>query len=221
MKDENRASEVTVNPVKNPAIETFDLPNGLKVFMVVDKSAPLVAVDINYHVGSRNERPGKTGFAHLFEHMMFQGSKHYDDDYFKPLQDVGGQVNGATSTDRMPLLEIVPSAWLERALWLESDRMAYLLDAMTQERLDNQKSVVSNERRQNYDNRPYGTVWEKMAAALTRPSTHIPGLRSVRSPISTQRPARTWPSSSRPGTRRTTQRSPSSATLTFRPRRSL
>ncbi|HOA13570.1 MAG TPA: pitrilysin family protein [Myxococcota bacterium] len=170
MKDEKSgASEVTVNPVKNPAIETFDLPNGLKVFMVVDKSAPLVAVDINYHVGSRNERPGKTGFAHLFEHMMFQGSKHYDDDYFKPLQDVGGQVNGATSTDRTRYWEIVPSAWLERALWLESDRMAYLLDAMTQERLDNQKSVVSNERRQNYDNRPYGTVWEKMAAALYPP----------------------------------------------------
>lgn len=163
------ASDAIPNPVKNPVIETFDLPNGLKVFMVVDKSAPLVAVDINYQVGSRNEKPGKTGFAHLFEHMMFQGSKHYDDDYFKPLQDIGGQVNGATSTDRTRYWEIVPSAWLERALWLESDRMAYLLDAMTQERLDNQKSVVSNERRQNYDNRPYGTVWEKMAAALYPP----------------------------------------------------
>jgi len=170
MKKEQEAPVKLENPLKEPVIEHFQLDNGLKVFMVVDRTAPLVAVDVNYHVGSKNEKPGSTGFAHLFEHMMFQGSQHYDDDYFKPLQDIGGQVNGATSTDRTRYWEIVPSPYLERALWLESDRMGYLLPAMTQERLDNQKSVVQNERRQNYDNRPYGTAWEKMAGVMYPPN---------------------------------------------------
>ena len=170
MNKDQEKPVVADNPLKEPVIEQFDLANGLKVFLVVDRTAPLVAVDVNYHVGSKNEKPGNTGFAHLFEHMMFQGSQHYDDDYFKPLQDIGGQVNGATSTDRTRYWEIVPSPYLERALWLESDRMGYLLAAMTQERLDNQKSVVQNERRQNYDNRPYGTVWEKMVTVMYPPN---------------------------------------------------
>ena len=159
------------NPIKKLAPQTFRLSNGLTVFFVEDHRVPLVAIDINYQVGSKNEKPGRTGFAHLFEHLMFQGSKHFDDDYFKPLQDIGGQVNGATSTDRTRYWEVVPSGYLERALWLESDRMGFLPDAMTQQRLDNQRSVVQNERRQNYDNRPYGTVWEKTLAVLY-PATH-------------------------------------------------
>ena len=159
------------NPIRDLQPETWHLPNGLTVFLKEDHRLPLVAIDINYQVGSKNERPGRTGFAHLFEHLMFQGSKHCDDDYFKPLQDIGGQVNGATSTDRTRYWEVVPAGYLERALWLEADRMGFLLQAMTQERLDNQRSVVQNERRQNYENRPYGTVWERTLAVLY-PATH-------------------------------------------------
>ena len=170
MKSSPLTGSAHENMLKEPTIETFTLQNGLKVFMVVDRTAPLVAVDVNYHVGSRNEKTGSTGFAHLFEHMMFQGSEHYNDDYFKPLQDIGGQVNGATGTDRTRYWEIVPSPYLERALWLESDRMGWLPGAISDESLANQKSVVQNERRQNYDNRPYGTVWEKMARVLYPPS---------------------------------------------------
>lgn len=159
-------SKTMENPIRDLKPDTFKLSNGLTVFLVEDHRVPLVAIDINYQVGSKNEKRGRTGFAHLFEHLMFQGSKHYDDDYFKPLQDIGGQVNGATSTDRTRYWEVVPAGYLERALWLEADRMGFLPDAMTQERLDNQRSVVQNERRQNYENRPYGTVWEKTLAVL-------------------------------------------------------
>jgi zinc protease len=157
------------NPLSNLPIHQYRLSNGLTVFLLQDRTVPLVAIDVNYQVGSKNERAGRTGFAHLFEHLMFQGSRNYNDDYFKPLQDIGGQVNGATSTDRTRYWEVVPAGYLERALWLEADRMGFLLDAMTQERLDNQRSVVQNERRQNYDNRPYGTVWEKTLAVLYPP----------------------------------------------------
>lgn len=158
------------NPIQAQPIRIERLSNGLTVFLLVDRAVPLVAIDVNYRVGSKNERPGRTGFAHLFEHLMFQGSKHYDDDYFKPLQDIGGQVNGATSTDRTRYWEVVPASFLERVLWLEADRMGFLLEATTQERLDNQRSVVQNERRQNYDNRPYGTVWERLLAVLYPPN---------------------------------------------------
>ncbi len=157
------------NPLPKLRLEQFRLSNGLTVFLVPDRTVPLVAVNVNYMVGSKNERPGRTGFAHLFEHMMFQGSKHWNDNYNKPLQEVGGLVNGGTSTDRTRYWELLPSAYLERALWLESDRMGFLLDALTQERLDNQRAVVQNERRQNYENRPYGTLREKVAAALYPP----------------------------------------------------
>ncbi|HHW95822.1 MAG: M16 family metallopeptidase [Myxococcota bacterium] len=158
------------NPIREPEIRVEKLSNGLTVFLLEDHSVPLVAVDVNYHVGAKNEKVGRTGFAHLFEHLMFQGSQNYNDDYFKPLQDIGGQVNGATSTDRTRYWEVVPAGYLERALWLEADRMGFLLEATDQERLDNQRSVVQNERRQNYDNRPYGTVWEQLLAVLYPPN---------------------------------------------------
>ncbi|HEY0547931.1 MAG TPA: insulinase family protein [Pyrinomonadaceae bacterium] len=147
-------------------ITEFKLANGLRVVFHEDHSTPIVAVNIWYHVGSKNEVPGRTGFAHLFEHMMFQGSKHYDKDYFGPLQEAGGTLNGSTNTDRTNYWEIVPSNFLELALWLESDRMGYLPDAMTMEKLNNQRDVVKNEKRQNYDNRPYGLVGAKIAEAM-------------------------------------------------------
>ena len=142
------------------------LKNGLRVILHQDKSTPIVAVNLWYHVGSKNEEPGKTGFAHLFEHMMFQGSKHYNKDYFGPLQEAGANINGSTNPDRTNYYEVVPSNFLELALWLESDRMGFLLDAMTIEKLDNQRSVVQNERRQRYDNQPYGTAFEKMSELI-------------------------------------------------------
>jgi zinc protease len=151
--------------------EQYTLTNGLRVIMHVDKSTPIVAVNLWYHVGSKNEVAGRTGFAHLFEHMMFQGSKNYDDDYFTPLQEAGANINGSTNADRTNYFEVVPSNFLELALFMEADRMGGLLEAMTQEKLDNQRDVVKNERRQNYDNRPYGTATEKIAA-LMYPKEH-------------------------------------------------
>jgi predicted Zn-dependent peptidase len=147
------------------------LANGLRVILHEDHSTPIVAVNVWYHVGSKNEVPGRTGFAHLFEHMMFQGSKHYDNDFFIPLQEAGGILNGSTNSDRTNYWEVVPSNFLELALWLESDRMGYLLDALTEEKLTNQRDVVKNEKRQNYDNRPYGLVSERLASTMY-PSGH-------------------------------------------------
>ncbi|MGB7922064.1 MAG: insulinase family protein [Pyrinomonadaceae bacterium] len=144
----------------------FRLDNGLRVILHEDHSTPIVAVNIWYHVGSKNEVPGRTGFAHLFEHMMFQGSKHYDKDYFLPLQEAGGSLNGSTNADRTNYWEVVPSNFLELALWLESDRMGYLLDALSEEKLANQRDVVKNEKRQNYDNRPYGLVSAKISETM-------------------------------------------------------
>jgi zinc protease len=151
--------------------EEFRLKNGLRVIMHVDKSTPIVAVNLWYHVGSKNEVPGRTGFAHLFEHMMFQGAKNYNDDYFKPLQEAGANLNGSTNSDRTNYYEVVPSNFLELALFMEADRMGGLTDAMTQEKLDNQRDVVKNERRQRYDNQPYGTASEKIAE-LIYPADH-------------------------------------------------
>lgn len=139
------------------ACETYTLANGLRVILHEDHGLPTVAVNVWYHVGSKNEKPGRTGFAHLFEHMMFQGSQHHDADYFLPLQKVGGTVNGSTTQDRTNYWENVPSDQLELALWLEADRMGWLLPAMTQERLDNQRDVVKNEKRQG-ENQPYAVV---------------------------------------------------------------
>ncbi|MCF7805072.1 MAG: insulinase family protein [Candidatus Marinimicrobia bacterium] len=141
--------------------EKYQLDNGLTVILYEDHSAPLVTVNIWYYVGSKNEKPGKTGFAHLFEHMMFQGSKNVGDDmHFQYIEEAGGTLNGSTSTDRTNYWEDLPNNYLELALWLESDRMGWLLPAMTQSKLDNQRNVVKNERRQNYENRPYGLAHE-------------------------------------------------------------
>ncbi|MGI8812027.1 MAG: M16 family metallopeptidase [Pyrinomonadaceae bacterium] len=144
----------------------YTLKNGLKVILHPDNSTPIVAVNVWYHVGSKNETPGRTGFAHLFEHMMFQGSKNYGDGYLGAMEEAGANVNGTTNEDRTYYYEVVPSNFLERALYLESDRMGGLLDAMSQEKLDNQRDVVKNERRQRVDNQPYGTEGEKIGEIM-------------------------------------------------------
>ena len=151
--------------------EKYTLPNGLQVILHEDHSVPIVAVNIWYHVGSAREKPGRTGFAHLFEHMMFQGSQNIaKGGHFGSLQDAGGTLNGSTANDRTNYWENVPSQFLELALYLESDRMGFLLPAMTQDKLDNQRDVVKNERRQSYDNRPYGRSDETISAMLYEPS---------------------------------------------------
>src|SRR5688572_6307489 len=143
------------------------LANGLEVVLHEDHSEPVVAVYVYYHVGSSREEPGRSGFAHLFEHMLFQGSAHVpDNDHFRLVQVAGGTLNGTTNQDRTNYFETLPAEELELALWLESDRMGFLLPAMTQEKLDNQRDVVMNERRQSYENRPYGLVHETLLAAL-------------------------------------------------------
>jgi zinc protease len=142
------------------------LANGLDVLVHEDHDCPIVAVNIWYHVGSKNERPGRTGFAHLFEHLMFEGSEHHDKGYFQPLQEAGGTLNGSTNADRTNYWEVVPTNALELALWMESDRMGYLLPALTDHKFQNQRDVVLNERRQNYENRPYGFAGMAMVAAL-------------------------------------------------------
>ena len=144
------------------------LDNGLDVIVHEDRHCPIVAVNVWYHVGSKNERPGRTGFAHLFEHLMFEGSEHHDSGYFRPLQEAGGTLNGSTSADRTNYWEVVPRGAFERALWMESDRMGYLLPALTREKLDTQREVVLNERRQSYENRPYGL------ASMTLNAAHHP-----------------------------------------------
>ena len=136
--------------------EKFILENGLNVILHEDTTLPLTAVNVWYHVGSKNEEIGKTGFAHLFEHMMFEGSKNHRHDYFDPLQKVGASINGSTTSDRTNYWENIPSNSLELALWLEADRMGFLLDAIDQKRFDTEREIVKNERRQSYENRPYG-----------------------------------------------------------------
>ena len=153
-------------------IETFRLDNGLLVTLSEDHTAPIVAVNLWYHVGSANERPGRTGFAHLFEHMLFQGSAHVAaNEHFELVQRAGGTLNGSTWLDRTNYFETLPSNQLELAVWLEADRMGALLPAMTQQKLDTQRDVVKNERRWSVDNQPYGTWWERLPA-LTYPPTH-------------------------------------------------
>ena len=153
-------------------IETFRLDNGLVVTLSRDNTAPIVAVNLWYHVGSANEREGRTGFAHLFEHMLFQGSKNVGaNEHFELIQRAGGTLNGSTWLERTNYFETVPSNQLELALWLEADRMGALLPAMTQQKLDTQRDVVKNERRWSVDNQPYGTWWEKLPA-LAFPESH-------------------------------------------------
>ncbi len=147
-------------------VETWTTDNGLTVLMSHDDRLPVVAVEVRYLVGSSHEVEGRSGFAHLFEHLMFQGSQHFDQEYFAPYEPIGGAVNGTTNTDRTNYYERVPSNYLELALWMESDRMESLLPALTQEKLDNQRDVVKNERRSSYENRPYGMVWKFFANHL-------------------------------------------------------
>lgn len=153
-------------------IGTFRLDNGLFVTLSEDHTAPVVAVNLWYHVGSANEREGRTGFAHLFEHMLFQGSEHVgSNEHFELIQRAGGTLNGSTWVERTNYYETVPSNQLALVLWLEADRMGGLLPAMTQEKLDTQRDVVKNERRWSVDNQPYGT-WLERLSALTFPEEH-------------------------------------------------
>jgi predicted Zn-dependent peptidase len=164
------------------AIEDYRLANGLRVVLNEDHSAPLVAVNLWYHVGSKNERPGRTGFAHLFEHMLFSGSEHVgNNEHFRYVQSVGGVLNGTTFFDRTNYFETLPSNYLALGLWLESDRMGYFLPALTQEKLDIQREVVKEERRQRYDNVPYGTAFERLLHLAYDPdySYHWPTIGSM------------------------------------------
>jgi len=147
--------------------EKYSLANGLQVILYQDKSIPVVAINLWYRVGSANEKEGRTGFAHLFEHMMFQGSQNVPKEgHFRYIEEAGGSLNGSTSIDRTNYFETLPANYLELALWLESDRMGFMLPGLTQEKLDNQKDVVMNERRQRYENQPYGLAWEILFSNL-------------------------------------------------------
>src|SRR5688572_7358317 len=151
--------------------QKFVLKNGLTVIVHEDHKAPIVAVNVWYHVGSKNEPPGKTGFAHLFEHLMFNGSEHFNDDYFQMLERIGAtDLNGTTNADRTNYFQTVPVGALDVALWMESDRMGYMLGAITQEKLDEQRGVVQNEKREG-ENQPYGRVYTLIREA-TYPAGH-------------------------------------------------
>ena len=153
-------------------IEQVTLDNGLRVNLAPDPSTPIVAVNLWYGVGSRNERPGKTGFAHLFEHLMFEGSLNIPKGlHWELVERAGGSMNASTWFDRTNYFETLPSHHLELALWLEADRMGWMLPAITEEKLDNQRNVVMNEKRQRYDNQPYGDWGEKMQA-MVYPESH-------------------------------------------------
>src|SRR5512146_336723 len=157
-----------------PAIpfETYTLPNGLQVILAPDHSTPVVAVSTWYHVGSADEQPGRTGFAHLFEHIMFMGSEHVPVGAFDQwLEAAGANNNGSTTEDRTNYYEDMPSNALPLALWLDADRMGWLIPTMDSAKVDLQRDVVKNERRQSYDNQPYGRAYETLLAALF-PPTH-------------------------------------------------
>ncbi len=159
-------------PTHVPTVAFSDdrLPNGLRVIIAEDHLAPVVAVNLWYDVGSKHEQPGRTGFAHLFEHVMFQGSKHVGKaEHIALVQAAGGTMNGSTWLDRTNYYETLPAHQLELALWLEADRMATLPDAISQDNLDNQREVVKNEKRSSYDNRPYGSWQEKLQGHLFPP----------------------------------------------------
>src|SRR5258707_3287329 len=147
--------------------DKYILSNGLTLIVHEDHSDPVIQVDVTYHVGSGREEISKSGFAHFFEHMMFQGSDHVgDEQHFKIVTEAGGTLNGSTNRDRTNYYETVPSNQLEKMLWLEADRMGFLLDAVTQQKFEVQRATVKNERGQNYDNRPYGLVPEFAARNL-------------------------------------------------------
>ena len=162
--------------------ERFELPNGLTVILHEDHTTPVVSVNVYYHVGSGSEKPGRTGFAHLFEHIMFEGSENVPEGAFDEwLEAAGGTNNGSTNPDRTNYWENVPSNAVELAVFLESDRMGYLLGAMSPEKVDGQRDVVKNERRQSYENRPYGMAWLTMNEHLFPPGHpyHWPTIGSM------------------------------------------
>src|SRR5258706_8194272 len=164
------------------SLDSYQLNNGLRVVLNEVHSAPLVAVNLWYHVGSKNERRGRTGFAHLFEHMLFSGSQHVgNNEHFRYVQSVGGVLNGTTFFDRTNYFETLPSQYLALGLWLESDRMGFFLPALTQEKLDIQREVVKEERRQRYDNVPYGTAFERLLHLAYEPDYpyHWPTIGSM------------------------------------------
>jgi predicted Zn-dependent peptidase len=169
-------------PVPKVQFTESRLPNGLRLIVSEDHLAPVAAVNVWYNVGSKHEVPGKTGFAHLFEHVMFQGSAHVGKaEHIALVQAAGGTMNGTTWLDRTNYFETMPSHQLALALWLEADRMGTLLDALSQENLDNQREVVKNEKRWSYDNRPYGSWTEKMLASIYPPEHpyHHPTIGSM------------------------------------------
>jgi zinc protease len=151
--------------------QKFLLPNGLTLIVHEDRKAPIVAVNVWYHVGSKNEKPSKSGFAHLFEHLMFNGSENFNTDYFQAMERIGAtDLNGTTNTDRTNYFQNVPKSALDVALWMESDRMGHLLGVIDQARLDEQRGVVQNEKRQG-ENQPYGVTYELITKA-TYPAAH-------------------------------------------------
>ena len=163
-------SQSKPSAIKIP-FESYTLPNGLTVILAADHATPTVAVTVWYHVGSKNETLGRTGFAHLFEHVMFTGSGHVPYGLHDNLTEgVGGSNNGTTSNDRTTYYETVPSNYLEDSLWLESDRMGFLLDTLDTNKLNAQRDVVKNERRQGIDNQPYGMANEILSGAMYPPS---------------------------------------------------
>ena len=169
-------------PVPSVTFSDERLANGLRLIVAEDHQAPVVAINLWYDVGSKHEQSGKTGFAHLFEHVMFQGSKHVSKaEHIALVQAAGGTMNGTTWLDRTNYFETLPSHQLDLGLWLEADRMATLLDALSQENLDNQREVVKNEKRWSYDNRPYGSWQEKLQAHLFPPEHpyHHPTIGSM------------------------------------------
>jgi len=158
-------------------VEQYQLKNGLTVMLSEDHELPVASLEILYLVGSGYERAGRTGFAHLFEHLMFQGSQNFDQEYFKPYNAIGANVNGTTDQDRTNFFETVPSNYLKTPLFMEADRMQFLLPALTQQKLDNQRDVVRNERRQSFENVPYGMVFHYLLEALYpegHPYRHTP-----------------------------------------------
>lgn len=150
-------------------VEQYQLDNGLTVLLSEDKSLPVVATEVLYLVGSGHEAKGRTGFAHLFEHLMFQGSENFNKEYFEPYEPIGGNVNGTTNRDRTNYFERVPANYVELPLWMESERMQNLLPTLDQAKLDNQREVVKNERRQRYENEPYGMAWWHLGEMLYPP----------------------------------------------------
>ena len=205
-------------PFPSSSSPTSACANGLRLIVAEDHLAPVVAINIWYNVGSKHEVPGKTGFAHLFEHVMFQGSAHVGKaEHMALVQAAGGTLNGTTWLDRTNYYETMPSHQLELAIWLEADRMGTLLDALSQENLDNQREVVKNEKRWSYDNRPYGYVErEARSATCSRRTTRTTTRRSGRWRTSTRRRSTTSRRSSPPTTPPTTRCSRSSATSTGR-----